>query len=286
MRIRLNLQPPAVAALPWEYLYDADRNVALAADSATPLMRFERAYRHVGRSRPLDATLPLRLLVVAPEDGLGLINADVEIARLRQALDDVSATLLEIRELRGRFDILDLRQAINEERADIVHFIAHGEADGLHLWRNGVAYIASAGALRATLQQTPTVKLVLLNACQAGRIAGDMPFATVAQQMLQADVPAVIAMQSNIANDDAVNFAYHLYAELLRGPCPGAIDSATAGARNALFMLNPASSAYGIPVLWLNASSGQIFSLPDDFTGSAISHDPATEGTGYGSRSG
>jgi hypothetical protein len=261
LRLRLAMLPPAVAALPWEFLYDPDRSALFAAQPRTPVVRIARAYRHVGPTRPRKATLPLHLLIVAPEDGSGGIDADAEIARLRRALAALPSTMLTIDELRGRIDILTLRRALQERQIDILHVISHGAPDGLMLWRDGEAYLAPASALRATLDQAPSVRLVVLNACHTGRIAGHTPFATLAQQLLQTGVPAVVAMQSEILDEDAITFAYHLYDELATGSYAGAIDGAVAGARSALYALNPASGAYGTPVLWLNGHD-RLFDLP------------------------
>ncbi|MEZ4612404.1 MAG: hypothetical protein R2838_19545 [Caldilineaceae bacterium] len=41
LRVRLAIQPPRVAALPWEALFDRDRNRLLAASGRTPLVRME-----------------------------------------------------------------------------------------------------------------------------------------------------------------------------------------------------------------------------------------------------
>jgi hypothetical protein len=261
LRLRLAMLPPAVAALPWEFLYDPDRNTLFAAQQRTPVVRIERAYRHLGTARPRKATLPLRLLIAAPEDETAGIDADAEIARLRSALSALPSTSLTIDELRGRVDVLALRRALQERQIDILHVISHGAADGLMLWRDEQAYLAPAGALRATMDQAPSVRLVVLNACHTGRIAGHTPFATLAQQLLQTGVPAVVAMQSEILDEDAITFAYHLYDELATGSHAGAIDAAVAGARSALYARNPGSSAYGTPVLWLNRND-QLFDLP------------------------
>ena len=55
---------------------------------------------------------------------------------------------LVVRTLRGRFDMLDLRQALADQQSDILHVITHGRDDGLALWRDGEPIVASqmAGA--------------------------------------------------------------------------------------------------------------------------------------------
>jgi len=263
LRLRLAITPPAVSALPWESLYDPDRKLPLAADARTPLVRAERLYRHVGPSRPLETALPVRLLLAVPDDPSDAIDADAEILGLQKALTSIGPDLLEITILRGRFGVIELREALEGAQADILHIITHGQSDGLLFWQNNEPRLVQPNALRMTLQRAPSIKLVLLNACLAGQQANDeSPFSTVGPQLLQAGIPAVIAMQFEITDEDAINLARHLYEELLYPPCAGAIDVALTNARSTLYALNPDSFAFGTPVLWLNADQGIVFRLP------------------------
>jgi hypothetical protein len=83
----------------------------------------------------------------------------------------------------------------------------------------------------------------------------------VAEQMMQAGVPAIIAMQYMIRDDVAIDFAHFLYEELLGGSCPGIIDLAMSAARSGLYAANPGDFSFGTPILWLNRNNGCIFSL-------------------------
>ncbi|MBV7333181.1 CHAT domain-containing protein [Chloroflexi bacterium TSY] len=104
--------------------------------------------------------------------------------------------------------------------------------------------------------------LVVLNACLAGRISDQIPFSTVATQMLQAGIPAVIAMQLEISIDTALHFTQFLYEELITGSFPGSIDAAVGFARSNLYALDPNGSGYIAPVLWLNTNDDRIFNFP------------------------
>ena len=185
-----------MSALPWESLYDPDRKLPLAADSRTPLVRGERLYRHVGMSRPLATTLPVKLLLAVPDDPSNAIDAEAEISALQHALGEIGPETLQISILCGRFGVVELRAALDAAQADILHVITHGEPDGLLLWQDDAPRLVQSNALRMTLQRATTVKFVLLNACLAGQLAEDeTPFATVGPQLLQAGIPAVITMQ-------------------------------------------------------------------------------------------
>ncbi|MFN2201491.1 MAG: CHAT domain-containing protein [Caldilineaceae bacterium] len=262
LRLRLALHPPAVAALPWEALYDPDRNQAFAANGRTPVVRVENLHRFVGPPRSLQISWPLRVLLAAPEDPSGEIDANTEITGVTQVLDRFGPDQVQVSMLTGRFSIIDLRREIDVRQPDLLHVITHGDPHGIALWRRDQPSMVSSASLRATLERTPSVKLAFLNACLAGLSSDTHRFHNVATQLLQAGLPAVIAMQNEIRDDSAIEFAQFLYEELVSGSCPGAIDAAVALARTSLYALNPGDFSYGTPVLWLNADSGFVFS-PD-----------------------
>ena len=261
LRIRLALQPPAVAALPWESLFDSGRNEAFAARGRTPLVRIENQHRHIGAVRALQADLPIKVLLAIPEDPSGQIDAAQEIEQITALQETLGSNFIQIIPFTGRFDIIALRRKIEQENADILHIVAHGEPTGILLWKRDKPDFAAPSSLRTVVQQAETLKLVFLNACLAGKVSDEDAFSTVGPQLLQGGVPAVIAMQFEILDQTAIEFAQFLYEELIDGPIPGAIDAAVGTARSNLYALDPESFGYGTPVLWLNAPDGQIFTV-------------------------
>ena len=259
LRLRLALHPPAVAALPWESIYDPDRNQAFAANGRTPVVRVENLHRFLGPPRPLHISWPLSVLLAAPEDSSGKIDAESEIAGVKHVLNTFGPGRVQVSTLTGRFSIIDLRREIDARQPDLLHMITHGDPQGIELWHRDRPILVSSASLRATLERTPSVKLAFLNACLAGMSSDTRRFRNVAAQLLQAGLPAVIAMQYEIRDDAAIEFAQFLYEELVAGSCPGAIDAAVAMARTSLYALNPGDFSYGTPVLWLNADNGLVF---------------------------
>lgn len=259
LRLRLALYPPAVASLPWESLYDPDRNMPFAAGSGTPLVRVEPLYAHVGPARRLRVSLPVKVLVAVPDDPDDLLDPDREIAGIRQALDEIGGNFITMHELRGRFSVVQMRRELHKLQADVLHFVGHGTSEGLLFWQHDRPTPASAASLRAAVTRARTVKFAFLNACLAGRSVGLTPFSSVGAQLLQAGLPAVIAMQYPIRDDAAIDFAHFFYEELLCGPCPGSIDLAVDAARGNLYALNPGDFSYGTPLLWLNDGDGRVF---------------------------
>lgn len=264
VRIRLDLLPPPVAALPWEVLYDPDRRQALAADARTPLVRVEHSLRLTQPPRSLRIAWPLTLLLAAPEDPAGQINAAAEIRAVKRMLDGFGPERIRVTTMSGRFSLLDLGVELEAHRPDILQLITHGGPEGLELWQQGLPATSPSAALRAMVERSPSVKLAFLNACLAGRSSERLPLHSVAEQLLQAGLPAVIAMLYEIRDDAAIEFARRLYEELTAGACPGAIDAAVALARGGLRAHNPGDFSYGTPALWLNAEDGLIFTTASE----------------------
>jgi len=262
LRLRLALQPPTVASLPWESLYDPERHEMFGANGQTPLVRIENLFQHVRTPHTLHAELPIRILLAVPDDPSGQINGAHEIEQLQAIFTQFGSQNVQLSILQGQFNVIDLRNKIEQEQAQIVHLITHGKPEGILLWQRGKPTWATPDALHTALQRTHSVRLVFLNACLAGSSSQQAPFTTVGPQLLQIGIPAVLAMQFEIPDEDAREFASYVYEELLGGRYPGAIDAAVGYARSNLYALNPASFSYGVPVLWLNAEDGLIFSLP------------------------
>lgn len=259
LRLRLDLQPADVSALPWEALYDADRNIAFAASSQITLVRVATLYRHLGPARRLRVELPLRVLIAAPDDPGGQLDSVREIANTQQVLQTLGPRYVTVETMTGRFGITDLRRRLAQSKPTVLHFIGHGEPDGLWLWRRNQPVLVTSASWRSVMERSASVKLILLNACLAAQTVGHDLFAGVSMQMLQVGVPAVIGMQTPIRDDAAIDFAHFLYEELIYGPCAGIIDQALSSARSALYAVDPGDFSYGVPILWLNSDDGRIF---------------------------
>ena len=275
LRVRLAIQPPRVAALPWEALFDRDRNRLLAASGRTPLVRMETQSRYLPAPRPLKSHAPLNILVAAAEDPYG----EIDVAAQQRALADRFAALPQdqvyVHQQSGRFSVVDLAQEIAANDIDLLHLISHGQADSLLLWHNDRPVAVQAGAVSAALERADSLRMVYLSACLAGRASERAAFTTVGPQLLQLGIPAVIAMQFAVSDADAIAFADMFYRELLSGPCPGAVDAAMGYARSSMYALNPDAFSFGTPVLWLNAADGTVFQLAPPATDATQASAPA-----------
>ena len=278
LRLRLILHPPAVAALPWETLHDPRRNQSFAADTSISLVRTQNLVSYVARPRALEAALPLKVLLVTVDSGMpdgaqqhgsnqaesgqGLA-AHLESGQIRSAIEKLPSDRVQLDHLDGRLTIQQIRERLLTTRPDILHFVGHGNEDGLLLWSDDAPALVSSAVLRTALQQAESVKLVFLNACLAGRVDSTRPFAGIAHQLLQSGLPAVIAMRYEILDRTAVHFAAGVYEALVSGQGRGHIDAAVSIARNSLYINDPDRVDYATPILWLNSEDGRLLPFDD-----------------------
>jgi hypothetical protein len=100
LRFRLRLNGvPELARLPWEYLYDPQRDyLCLSAD--TPVVRYPELPRPIP---PFQVELPLQVLVVvANPEGMPPLDVEAEWSRIERALAGLSARgLLNLERLRS-----------------------------------------------------------------------------------------------------------------------------------------------------------------------------------------
>lgn len=278
LRLRLILHPPAIAALPWETLHDPRRNQSFAADTSISLVRTQNLVSYVARPRALEAAPPLKILLVTVDSeipglpvqhaldgddpGRGLA-ANVETEQIRSAIQKLPAALVKLDHLHGRVTIQQIQERLVRTRPDILHFVGHGNEEGLLLWAGDAPALVSAATLRTVLQQAESVKLVFLNACLAGQVDSTRPFAGIAHQLLQSGLPAVIAMRYEVIDRSAVHFAAGVYQALVTGRGRGHIDAAVSIARNDIYINDPDRVDYATPILWLNSEDGRLLPFDD-----------------------
>ena len=278
LRLRLILHPPAVAALPWETLHDPLRNQSFAADTNISLVRTQNLVSHVARPRALEAALPLKILLLTVDSGIPgaatqhgpdhgepghNLAAHMESDQIRSAIEKLPSDRVELDHLDGRVSIQQIQDRLKTSWPHILHYVGHGNEDGLLLWAGDAPALVSAATLRTVLQQAESVKLVFLNACLAGQVDSTRPFAAIAHQLLQSGLPAVIAMRYEIMDRSAVHFAASVYDALVAGQARGQIDAAVTMARSNLYINDPHRVDYATPILWLNSEDGRILPLED-----------------------
>ncbi|NUR60192.1 MAG: CHAT domain-containing protein, partial [Catenulispora sp.] len=266
VRLALRVRPPELAALPWEFLFDA------RADRAEFLGRSCMVTRSAGDLRavpPLTVAGPLRVLamVAVPSD-----QAELDVERERAYLEQSLAPMRAA----GRLELewipatkTALLAATQRRRWHIVHYIGHGDFDPA-TGAGRLAFAAEDGAgtdwvtarqLATILGAHPTLRLVVLNACQSSAASAEDGQAGLAAALVHAGLAAVVAMQFPITDDAAPVFGREFYGALAAGE---PVDRCVRAGRAAITLANDASLEWGTPVLHLRSTDGVLFAMQDD----------------------
>ena len=261
LRLRLN-NVPALAGLPWEFLYDGRRNRFLARSRHTPLVRY---LEMPDPPQPLTVEGPLRLLVMIsnPRDWPEL-DVEQEWSVLTRALAQPLADGRVVIE-RMPANMSTLQQRLRHETFHVFHFVGHGYyrsdwGDGVLVMEDddGGPHEVMGEELGGLLNEYDnTTRLAVLNACEGALGDDSDPFAGVAQSLIQQGLPAVVAMQFEITDDAAIIFAQWLYGAIADGL---QLEAALAEARVAIHAKGNLTE-WGTPVLYSRAPDGQLFDL-------------------------
>ncbi|MFZ4664485.1 MAG: SUMF1/EgtB/PvdO family nonheme iron enzyme [Caldilineaceae bacterium] len=275
VRLNLLIQPPQLAALPWEFLHDPRRRDYIALDPQTPLVRYPEIAQ---RATPLPVTPPLRILgLVANPTDLGRLDVVAEQRQVTTALQPLlDRGLVELTWLPGQ-GWRELQQWMRPGYGPwhIFHFIGHGSFDPQReegriflADERGQAQAVSATQLSRLLAfQRGTLRLAILNACEGARGGKFDALSSTAATLVADGLPAVLAMQYAITDSAALEFARTFYSALSDN-LP--VDAAVAEARNAINLHNGASLEWGTPVLYLRTQDGQLFDLAKTATAQAV----------------
>jgi hypothetical protein len=250
-----------------------------------------RQVQGIGRNTAPQLTQPLKLqaLVADPTDGRP-IDVDATRAAIEQALaQDMSG-----RWYQGADTLSALQERLRESSPQVLHLLCHGElsdtgqgtrSDLLFTHQDGYMQRVSAFDLAPALTLAPDLQLVVLQACYAGSTPtatlvsalgnGEterMALESVALAIVRQGVPAVVAMQGEVAQDAAAAFVRACYRVLGRG---GSLDQAIAAGRIAMHAAGGLAD-WGLPLVYQGSG------LPEPDTwytrladhADAVLHDP------------
>lgn len=263
LRLRLQL-PPALAAMPWEYVYldragDGDSVAGfLALDPKLAIVRHE--------ALPLPAPLPLLqgevkvVAAFASPPQLPPLNVQKEQADLRaalQAYDSLKPTYLSDATLD------EVTAAIDS--AEIFHFAGHGISCQQPTDQPDV--LRSTGSLALDDQEVDAeqlginlrsngVRLVVLGACETARRDGLNGWSGVASALVRSEIPVVVGNQYSIRDSSAIAFSRAFYRALVAGR---PIERAVTDGRLAVYNADKAGRDWGVAVLYMRAANGELF---------------------------
>ncbi len=250
--------------LPWEILCQPGTGDFLSLSRSTPVVRYLEVPRPVS---PFQRPAFLRILVVAALVGF----PPLDLARERREIQSAWGDRPEV-----EVDFLEkswaeaLREALLRRPYHILHFMGHGQLDtgtgeGVVFLQdeNGTPAPLSGVTLATLLKDVPSLRLVFLNACDTARVSGKAglnPFSGVATALVQAGLPAAVAMQWPISDPAAIAFSRAVHLRLAAGD---SIDAAVTDGRQALYAVEPATIDWAIPILFTRVADGYIFGHQD-----------------------
>ncbi|MCU0635878.1 MAG: CHAT domain-containing protein [Gemmatimonadaceae bacterium] len=262
LRVRLRIEAPELAALPWEFLYDPESGdfVCLLAD--TPLVRYLQVDRPMNS---LTVQPPIRVLamVSSPSD-----HDRLDVAQERRRVDEATAGLraaglLEVVWMESA-TVDALQKALRTGVYHVFHFVGHGGFDatrgkGVLIFTDeqGKGHVLDAAMAARILSREDTLRLVVLNACLGSKGSASDLFSSTAATLVRGGVPAVVGMQYEISDAAAIQFARTLYDSLGDG---FPIDAAVAEARVKL-STETGSVEWGTPVLHMLSPDGVLFEI-------------------------
>ena len=287
VRLRLIIQSPDLAQIPWELVYDPNHlgedkaAYFLALNPQISIARFEERLSPPPALALKDPTkLTIRPVTSnARVSGQRPLKLEQERKVIEESLANfaVDGVEIEIKPFIEQASWNDLTQAL-AGKVDLFHFAGHGvldirsrdpqtgaprEAVGQIVLQTSAAeptpHLVPARDL-ANLLAAAGARLAVLGACNSGRRDKISPWNAVAPALLEAGLAAVIAMQYLVQDDAAVAFSKSFYTSLAAGLT---IDEAVSSGRRAMTKVPSPSPLtdleWVVPVLYLNSADGVLF---------------------------
>jgi len=287
VRLRLIIEAPDLAQIPWELAYDPHHmgaeNAAyfLALNPKISITRFEERLDPPPKLALMNPhRLTIRVVTSnARVSGQRPLQLDQERRVIEHSLNnfDVDGVQIELKPFVEQASWDDLTRAL-ASKVDLFHFAGHGVLDvrsrdpqtGAPLEAVGQIVLQTSAAEPtphlvpardlANLLAAAGARLAVLGACNSGRRDKISPWNAVAPALLEAGLAAVIAMQYLVQDDAAVAFSKSFYTSLAAGLT---IDEAVSSGRRAMTKVPSPSPLtdleWVVPVLYLNSADGVLF---------------------------
>lgn len=266
VRLRLRFAPDArmeglpLRRVPWELMSDDQEFLGLE--------RRISIVRHLEAAQPAGMVMvagPLRVLVAAANPKEYPLPEDVELRALYLGVQDLALRLAVLGLDDPPRTFAGLERALDDVSPHVVYFTGHGQPGGLVFETpDHTAEVHPAEEVGALLTRR-NVRLVVLNACYGAQSSAP-DLTSVAEALVAAGVPAVVAMQSAVLTGrrrdaPAVRFANEFFYHLAAG---WPVDACVTAARIAIQKALPDSFQWALPVCFLRSGDGRLFAFRED----------------------
>lgn len=278
LRLRLQMvldgAPEYLATLPWEFLFvplegNLERGFFFSGER-TELILTRYSPDEALRQQLKPHAGKLRVLVIwSNPKGTGTLDED-SVGEIRDFSSSGHVLSVELKNPTYN----TLRQKIEEVKPHIVHYIGHGEAGSVALCKGREDNDFEIGQEEPQLRwvtgrnfralfNNHKPRLVFLNSCKGAASTSPISLNSTARDLVNARVPAVVAMQYSISNDDAAIFSREFYRQLGLGQ---SIDEAVKAGRVALGQRWPPweHPRFGTPVLYLLCHDAIVIPPPEE----------------------
>jgi tetratricopeptide (TPR) repeat protein len=276
LRIKLRIESPELAGLPWEYLYE-DNEIPSFVSLRLPVVRYLATAGAPGR---MGVKGPLRILGMISDpatDEWPKLDVAKERERINKGLDRLQHD--------GRIDFqwvsggtgMDLINKLQEDEWHIFHFIGHGgiEQSTAPAGGAGGGFTESGFIVMVDEDGAPvkkfasdlavmlsgarkSLRLIVLNCCDSATTENvGEKFGNPAIGLMRTGwLPAVVAMQFPISDAAAIRMSEGFYRALANNR---PIDDAITNARR--LIQDRSRVEWGIPVLYMRSPDGKIFDI-------------------------
>jgi CHAT domain-containing protein len=279
LRLNLRIEPPEMAMLPWEYVFDGtsrpDRYLCLKGTK--PMSPIVRDLGEERRAPTLRIDGPVRVLAMIANPGGGWPGLDTEKER-RELVEILGDCVTWV----PRATLDGLYEAMQQGPWHIFHFIGHGgteqsvsaegkvESEGFLVMDDGVGHPFKLSASRlGEILEDGKISLAVLNCCDSAR--GNAS-SSVGSALVAAAVPMAIAMQFPITNESASRFSKQFYTSLCAGQT---VETALTKARKNVRARSDAE--WAIPVFFTRVDSCALFKAPAPQTAASAAATPQPE---------
>lgn len=263
LRLRIRIESAAIASLPLEFIYREGGGYFLAANPDTVVSRYLNSPLPPEGVRRREGPLHMLTIIADPIDQVRLDPDEWESIieeAVAKPLTDNQMTLRTVKRATRK----EIRNALLEQRPDIIQFVGHG------IYQDGKGYLA---LVDDDTSNTWTVNderfanlfmgyddhlgLVVMATCESAQSDDPQSFLGIAPQLVQRGTPAVIAMQYSVYIKTAEVFLEEFYtAVAARKPIDWAVQSARNGVSLEFGLDN---REFATPVLYMRARDGNVF---------------------------